>query len=92
MMHELPDFRLRLAPRFPLAAKEAWREQICACQKFLVRGPNKVCSWQKFRVRAVRATDFRRGAATLAPVSGLRPVRRDSGHAAYWRGTHSTAE
>src|SRR3979490_769245 len=67
----------------------AW-EQDCTCQKFLVRAPNKVCTWQKFLVGAVRATDFRRGAATPAPASGLRPVRRDSGHGVYWCGTHST--
>src|SRR6266403_1326754 len=65
------------------------REQICTCQNSSAHR-NKVCTWQKFLVRAVRATDFRYGAATVAPVSGLRPVRRGSGHAVYWRGTRST--
>src|SRR6266478_7637965 len=50
----------------PLATKVAWSEQICTCQKFLVRHRNKICTRQKFLVCAVRATDFRRGAAMVA--------------------------
>src|SRR5258705_9849771 len=68
----------------PFAAKVAWhRNKSVLAKSSWSAHRNKVCTWQKFLVRAVRATDFRRGAATVARLGASRPVQRDGGHAVY---------
>src|SRR5438876_761995 len=60
-----------LSRDFPLAAKEAWYgNKSTVAQSSSSAHRSKVWTCQKFLIRAVRATDFRRGAATVAPVLG----------------------
>jgi hypothetical protein len=68
-----------LSRDFPLAAKEAWYGNKSALAKSSSSAHrSKVYTCQKFLVGTVRATDFRRGAATVAPVLELRPVGKET--------------